>query len=141
MTIYADTSFFVSLYVEDRHSEEVQHLILQRPHLSITPLHKAEWVHAIEQHLFRKQMSKSSVERVHAEFEQDHKRGLWVNAPLPEAVFERATELARRYVSQTGTRTLDTLHVAAALELKAERFWTFDDRQAKLAKAVGLKLR
>jgi hypothetical protein len=29
--------------------------------------------------------------------------------------------------------------VAAALELKAERFWTFDERQAKLAKAVGLK--
>jgi hypothetical protein len=25
------------------------------------------------------------------------------------------------------------------LELGAERFWTFDDRQAKLARAVGLK--
>ena len=38
-------------------------------------------------------------------------------------------------------RTLDTLHVASALELKAEHFWTFDDRQAKLALAVGLKTR
>ena len=28
--------------------------------------------------------------------------------------------------------------VAAALELKATRFWTFDDRQAKLAEAEGL---
>jgi len=36
-------------------------------------------------------------------------------------------------------RTLDTLHVACALELKAERFWTFDDRLAKLAKAQGMK--
>jgi predicted nucleic acid-binding protein len=36
-------------------------------------------------------------------------------------------------------RTLDTLHVACALELKADRFWTFDERQAKLAKARGLK--
>jgi predicted nucleic acid-binding protein len=35
--------------------------------------------------------------------------------------------------------TLDTLHVASALELGAERFWTFDERQAKLARAVGLK--
>lgn len=26
-----------------------------------------------------------------------------------------------------------------ALELDAERFWTFDERQAKLARAVGLK--
>jgi predicted nucleic acid-binding protein len=35
-------------------------------------------------------------------------------------------------------RTLDSLHVACALELKAERFWTFDDRQARLAEVVGL---
>jgi predicted nucleic acid-binding protein len=35
-------------------------------------------------------------------------------------------------------RTLDSLHVACALELKAERFWTFDDRQVRLAEAVGL---
>jgi len=34
---------------------------------------------------------------------------------------------------------LDSLHVACALELKADRFWTFDERQAKLAKAEGLK--
>ena len=36
-------------------------------------------------------------------------------------------------------RILDTLHVACAIELKAERFWTFDERQRKLAKAAGLK--
>jgi predicted nucleic acid-binding protein len=35
--------------------------------------------------------------------------------------------------------TLDTLHIACALELTAESFWTFDERQARLAKAVGLK--
>jgi len=38
-----------------------------------------------------------------------------------------------------GMRTLDTLHVACAMELKAERFWTFDERQAKLARAKGLR--
>jgi hypothetical protein len=29
--------------------------------------------------------------------------------------------------------------VAAALELNAAEFWTFDDRQRKLAQAVGIK--
>lgn len=53
--------------------------------------------------------------------------------------FAVATDLARTHIARLGTRTLDSLHVAAALELKAERFWTFDDRQKKLAKAVGLK--
>jgi predicted nucleic acid-binding protein len=58
---------------------------------------------------------------------------------MPERAFERSADLARRYGAKLGVRTLDSLHVASALELKAERFWTFDERQAKLAKAVGLK--
>lgn len=41
--------------------------------------------------------------------------------------------------AQRGARTLDSLHVACAMELKANRFWTFDERQAKLAKAAGLR--
>lgn len=141
MSNYADSSFFVSLYVEDRHSDEVQRLVSQRPHLWMTPLHKTEWVHAVEQHVFRGQMSASTARRVFQIFERDGHNGAWEQIPLPDGIFERAAEIARNHVAQTGARTLDTLHVAAALELKAERFWTFDDRQAKLAKAVGLKLR
>jgi len=58
---------------------------------------------------------------------------------MPENALEHCAELARRYASKLGIRTLDTLHVACALELKAIRFWTFDERQAKLARALGLK--
>ena len=58
---------------------------------------------------------------------------------MPENAFELCADLARGYGPKYGMRTLDTLHVACALELKAERFWTFDERQAKLAKAAGLK--
>jgi len=58
---------------------------------------------------------------------------------MPENAFELCADLARRYGPKLGTRTLDSLHVASALELKAGQFWTFDERQAKLAKAVGLK--
>lgn len=58
---------------------------------------------------------------------------------MPENAFELCAELARRHGPKLGMRTLDTLHVACALELKADRFWTFDERQAKLAKAAGIK--
>jgi predicted nucleic acid-binding protein len=64
---------------------------------------------------------------------------MWVEVAVPENAFEVCADLARRYGPRLGVRTLDTLHVACALQLKAERFWTFDERQAKLAKAVGLK--
>jgi predicted nucleic acid-binding protein len=75
----------------------------------------------------------------HAQFASDEAAHLWRAAPIPENAFELCADLARRYASKFGMRTLDTLHVACALELKAERFWTFDERQAKLAKAQGMK--
>jgi len=59
---------------------------------------------------------------------------------MPENAFDVCADLARRYGPKLGIRTLESLHVASALELKADRFWTFDERQAKLAKAVGLKI-
>ena len=47
-------------------------------------------------------------------------------------------ELGPRHAARLGARTLDSLHVACALELRAERFWTFDERQKRLARAEGL---
>jgi predicted nucleic acid-binding protein len=65
--------------------------------------------------------------------------GRWILLPIPEDAFDLCAELARRYGPKLGVRTLDSLQVACALELKADRFWTFDERQAKLAKSEGLK--
>jgi predicted nucleic acid-binding protein len=61
-----------------------------------------------------------------------------VTQGLPEDAWSVCSDLARRYGPTLGVRTLDSLHVACALELKADKFWTFDERQAKLAEAVGL---
>jgi predicted nucleic acid-binding protein len=138
-TIYADTSFFVSLYLTDRHTAEVERLLRSRPSLWMTPLHVAEWAHAIEQHLFRKAISRGEADRLLQRFQQHRAQNLWRGAPLPDQAFEVCAELAHRHAARLGVRTLDTLHVASALELKAEQFWTFDDRQAKLALAAGLK--
>jgi predicted nucleic acid-binding protein len=71
---------------------------------------------------------------------EDHKSvGRWLTRTIPESALELCADLAGRHGAKLGMRTLDSLHVACALELKAERFWTFDERQAKLAKAEGLK--
>ncbi|MGB8260876.1 MAG: hypothetical protein WCE75_11020 [Terracidiphilus sp.] len=40
-----------------------------------------------------------------------------------------------------GVRTLGSLHVACTLEPGAERFWTVDEWQARLAEAAGLDTR
>lgn len=115
--------------------------MVTRPTLCLTPFHQAEWNHAIEQQVFRGNLSPEEAQTVHEDFERDRKTGFWFEVAFPEKTFELCAQLARQYVSRLGSRTLDTLHVAAALELKVERFWTFDERQAKLARAAGLKVR
>lgn len=137
--IYADTSFFVSLYLTERHTPEAERRLRSRPSLWITPLHVAEWIHAIEQHVFHKAISRSAADRLLQRFQEHRASGLWREAPLPDRAFELCAELAHRHAARLGVRTLDTLHVASALDLKAEQFWTFDARQAKLASSVGLK--
>ena len=139
MTVYADSSFFVSSYVTDQHSNVARQAIKKGPRLLLTPLHRAEWTNAVAQHVFRKALTGIQARQMYSDFERDRAAGLWLEILLPSTAVEVCIELARIYTPQFGTRTIDTLHVACALELKAERFWTFDDRQAKLAKAVGLK--
>jgi predicted nucleic acid-binding protein len=59
---------------------------------------------------------------------------------LWRAALNRAAELSRKHTPKLGTRSLDVLHVACALELNLRYFLTFDGRQQKLATAAGLKL-
>lgn len=139
MSIYADSSFVVSLYVTDKHSSESRERISSAPALWFTPLHNAEWAHALAQHVFRAKLSSAQAQQMHAGFEHDRAVGRWLSVSLPEHAFDLCADLARRHGPKLGTRTLDSLHVACALELNAERFWTFDERQAKLARAEGLK--
>jgi len=138
LTIYADTSVFVSLYLPDAHSEEAQQQMALHPRIWLTPLHRAEWTHAIGQHVFQQKITQREAQSVYRAFEHDRETGLWVETGIPEQTFEACIALARNRVARLGVRTLDTLHVALALELKADYFWTFDRRQAKLAQAEGL---
>lgn len=85
-------------------------------------------------------MTLAGLDRAHKTLEQDRAAGLWLEAEIPEDAFDVCADLARRYGARLGVGTLDSLHVACALQLKAEQFWTFDERQTKLAKAVGFEI-
>ena len=139
MSVYADSSFIVSLYIEDAHSTEAEDRMKENPHVWFTPLHFAECSHAIAGQVFLSKMSLADADAVFKILEADRAGASWLESGIPENAFELCADLGRRYAPKLGIRTIDTLHVACALELKAERFWTFDDRQAKLAKSQGIK--
>lgn len=138
MSIYADSSFFASHYLQDAHHREAARRIKTQPSLWLTPFHRSEITHAVFLHVFYKKISLNEAMLVMDYFSQDCDAGIWVQIELPERTWETSIDLARRFGPTLGVRTLDSLHVACALELKARSFWTFDQRQAKLAQAVGL---
>ena len=127
------------MYLTDIHTLEVERRLQADPAIWMTPLHIAEWTHALEQHVFRHALSRSEADRFSRRFQAHRTEGLWKEAALPEHAFELCAELANKHAARIGCRTLDSLHVACALELRADAFWTFDQRQAKLASAVDLK--
>jgi predicted nucleic acid-binding protein len=138
--IYADSSFLVSGYIQDSHSAEAVRRMALLPSVWITPLNRAEVAHAIHLYIFCGQLSPAEGQRDWNNFQQDSLQGVWIPVNFPERTWETSIDLARRFGPTLGIRTLDSLHVACALELKAEKFWTFDERQARLAEVVGLDM-
>jgi predicted nucleic acid-binding protein len=53
-------------------------------------------------------------------------------------LFHRAETLSQRHAAKVGARSMDILHIAAALESGCTELISFDDRQRKLAAAEGM---
>ncbi len=69
----------------------------------------------------------------------DLNAGLLTTIPVDwPAVHQRAEALSSAHTLAAGHRLADILHVAAALQLGAAEFLTFDTNQRKLAEAEGL---
>jgi predicted nucleic acid-binding protein len=108
------------------------------PSVWLTDFNRAELANALYQQVFLKRLTPADADHIWSDFKRDCADGVWTKVGFPSHAWETCADLARRYGPTLGVRTLDSLHVACALELKAQRFWTFDDRQARLAEAVGL---
>jgi hypothetical protein len=141
LSFYPDSSFVISLYVPDENAAAaVAAMRTVRGEGLITPLAELEVTNALEQRVFRKEDSASRARRSLRWFEQDLEANVFHRVDLPESLFVRAREVALRTTSTLGTRAIDLLHVAAALELGVSAFYSFDERQRRLAKLLKLKL-
>jgi predicted nucleic acid-binding protein len=138
LIVYADASFLVSSYTGDAHSIEADNMRALLSTILITPFVRVEVCAALHQQVFQKRVSLAQANTAWQDFEQDGDHGTLTRIDFPLAAFNLTVEIAKRFVPTLGVRTLDSIHVACALELGAEKFWTFDDRQVRLAQAVGL---
>jgi predicted nucleic acid-binding protein len=154
MKPYPDTNFFTRLYLALPDSEEADQLIEQAKTgnvaaLPVTWLHRVETVNAFQLSFFVGRMSgqtRVTVEQTAsalAAFREDVRTGaIFRAAPLALERLERECEdLALRHTARHGFRTYDLLHVASALVLGCDTFWSFDPKASKLAQLEGLNTR
>ena len=140
MSGYADTSFLISLYTPDVISSEARDSLNSNVELFLTPFGEFEFANALELRVFRKEITTSQAKASFRAFEGDTGSFLQRRA-APQFRYERAMLLTRLHSRRIGVRSLDVLHVAIALELRASSFFTFDKGQARLARLAGLKIR
>ncbi len=141
--VYADPSALVALYVHEDGSRSLSswRAKLDGSALPVTHHGRTEIINAICRVAFLGHLDASGQVEALADFAADFANGRLHQADiLWRAALNRAAELSQSHTAKLGTRALDVLHVACALELKLRHFLTFDERQRKLAAAVGLKL-
>lgn len=141
MKTYLDTSFLISLYSPDANSQPASLVMRnsQGEHI-ISTLVELEAVNALELRVFRREISPAEARASWSALASDLRDGIFQLRSLPEQAFERAQLLSRQTTARLGLRTADVIHVAAALELGANRLYSFDRQQRKLAEVVRLKL-
>jgi len=142
LSCYADTSFLVSLYGRDVNSRSAILLVQEgRPRFIVTPLGEAEFTNIVFAVTARPHgWTVNEARAMEEDFVRDLQAGVWDSEEVAAQTWQRARELSRRHAPALGSRTLETIHVASALVLGAEDFYTFDRDQAKLARAAGLRV-
>ena len=142
MTIYYDSAVLVKAYCLETTSAQALVLIKRaKPPLLFTPLHAIEIRNALRLKRHRKELTEFQLRGALGNLAEDINRGFLHMADLdPRAVFDQAELLSGTYTSTIGARSLDILHVAAALILGAKQFVSFDRRQRSLAIRTGLKV-
>jgi predicted nucleic acid-binding protein len=140
LTNYLETSFLVSLYTVDANSAAaITALQSAAGPFPLTSFCELELTNALELRVFRREITRSEAKLSLAAMAGDLASGVFNSVPVPPSVYEEALRLARRHSAVLGTRSLDILHVAAALKLGLKTLYTFDRQQAQLARAAGLK--
>jgi predicted nucleic acid-binding protein len=154
MTPYADTNLFTRAYLELPESHAADTLLMAAKKgsgspLPLTWLHRVELLNAFQLHVFLAReagqifITAEQAALAYANFRSDVENAQFLrsvaisNSDL-ENQFE---ELALRHTAKHGFRTYDLLHVASALLLKCDTFWSFDPKASKLAALEGFKIR
>ena len=140
--LYVDTSVIVKLYIKEEYSFEVSHWIRKNNEaIPLTGFHELEFTNAIYLKQFRTEMTDEQGLLVLSKFDEHQRRGVYYRPQINWTdTINFALGLSQSHTKTTCSRSLDILHVASALAIKANRFLTLDKRQSALAELAGLTI-
>ncbi|MGB8356945.1 MAG: type II toxin-antitoxin system VapC family toxin [Chthoniobacteraceae bacterium] len=141
MSTYFDTGVLLKSYVTEKNSANADALILQAMlPIPFTHFHDIEMRTALRLKHGRGEITAAELKGALRDLQVDISEGRLAKpaCDLPD-VFRAAEELSSKYAAVTLARSMDILHVAAAVVIGAKTSVTFDTRQAALATKAGLK--
>jgi predicted nucleic acid-binding protein len=143
LSAYFDTGVLLKSYVTEKNSAVADALILQAAvPIPFTHFHEIELRTALRLKRGRGEITDAELKGALRSLQEDIDAGRLKKPAydLPD-VFHKAEELSAKHAAITLSRSLDILHVAAAVVIGAKNFVTFDARQAALATRAGLKVK
>lgn len=140
--LYLDTSALAKLYVAEPETAEVVGWVkAQDEAIPFSSLHEIELASVLERRAAAGDLSAEAVRGIWRTIETDLRRGILQRIdPDWAAVFSRAILMVRRK-GRSGLRSLDSLHLACALQLRASCLITYDQIQSSAAVTEGMEVR
>ena len=154
MKVFADANFVTNMLLKLPFTAEVDRLLLEHelngsPPILVTRLVRQEVINALHRLVFESRasaqgisVSLDSVKMAEVVFISQLDAGRTFRAvTVDEAqVDELFFNLVHRHTAKHGFRTNDVLHVASALVLECDTFWSFDKKAKRLAELEGLRV-
>ena len=138
---YADSGFVVSLYLTTEGTSAQARKEVKRASkpILLSPLSLLEIRNALNFGINRGEITSDQRDAVLAEIDAQIAKGFFRMVEASQSsIYAKAQELSNKHTPTIATRSLDLMHLAAALLSAARIFLTFDKRQAKAAAAEGL---
>ena len=138
---YADSGFVVSLYLtsEGTSAQARQEVKRVSKPILLSPLSLLEIRNALNFGINRGKISGTQRDAVLTEIDAQIETGFFRLVEASQSsIYAKARELSNKHTPEFATRSLDLMHLAAALLSEARTFLTFDKRQIKAAIAEGL---
>lgn len=138
--VYIDTGILVKLYATEANSYVADALVFSfATPLPLIHFQELEIRNALRLKEAWTELTTKEAALALSDFQSDIYAGRYERPNYDlKAVFLRAELLSSNHTVQTKCRSLDVLHVAAALEIGSLEFASFDIRQRAVAQAAGL---